>query len=330
MPKADENEAFGILRMKLILSDVLIYFYIYSITINKLPDYIRIAGRKCMRNIVGYIQKFENNFSKAERKIAKFVIEHPEAISSASVEDMAQLTGTSGATVVRFCRTIGFRGYMDFKYQMERDVLYVMENEQLIMRGDSISSIKSKIIQYSVKLLEEFQSALDDEEMERACDALVRANRVMIFAEGGSASMADYAKTSLVHTGVYCSVETDSSMQIMAAEYAGEGDLVIGMTHSGRIANTIEALALAHKRGATTIAVTGTHGTPVCEHADIVLACDINHQFDLSDFQGSRLEEFCTLSILQIGALMRTYEKSSEIAKRVSDSVELRRVPREK
>lgn len=283
-----------------------------------------------MRDIVGYIQKFEGSFSKTEEKIADYIIEHPEAALSSSVEDLAQATKTSGATVVRFCRTIGFRGFMDFKYQMERNVLYVVENEQQIMQEDSISSIKHKVIQYGIGMMEEFCAALDDESLERACDALVRARRVIIFAEGGSASMADYAKASLIHTGIYCTVEIDASLQIMAAEYAEPDDLVIGITHSGRIANTVEALKLAHDRGAVTLAITGTHGMPICQCADIVLACDVNHQFDLSDFQGSRLEEFCVLSILQIGALMRTYKSSAEVAKRVSLAAEKRRMSCEK
>ena len=76
-----------------------------------------------MRDIVGYIQKFEGSLSKTEKKIAKYMIEHPDEILSSSVEELAQATGTSGATIVRFCRTIGFRGFMDFKYQMERNVL---------------------------------------------------------------------------------------------------------------------------------------------------------------------------------------------------------------
>lgn len=281
-----------------------------------------------MRDIVGYIQRFEDNFSKTERKIAEYVIAHPQETLEYSVEDLARATQTSGATVVRFCRTIGFRGFMDFKYQMERNVLYVVENEQQIMRDDEIGSIKNKVIQYSIGLMHEFQSALDDTEMNRACDALKSARKIVIFAEGGSASMAEYAKTTFIHTGIYCTVETDATLQIMAAQYVNEQDVVIGMTHSGRIVNTIEALSAAKKSGATTIAITGSHGTPVCEHADIILACDINHQFDLSDFQGSRLEEYCVLSILQMGILMRTYDQSSKISKNVSAAAELRRTHR--
>jgi len=281
-----------------------------------------------MRDIVGYIQRFEDSFSKTERKIAEYVIAHPQETLECSVEDLARATQTSGATVVRFCRTIGFRGFMDFKYQMERNVLYVVENEQQIMRDDAVGSIKNKVIQYSIGLMREFQTALDDAEMDRACDALKNARKIVIFAEGGSASMAEYAKTTFIHTGIYCTVETDATLQIMAAQYVNDQDVVIGMTHSGRIVNTIEALAAAKKSGATTIAITGSHGTPVCEHADIVLACDINHQFDLSDFQGSRLEEYCVLSVLQMGILMRTYDQSSKISKNVSAAAELRRMHR--
>ncbi|MCD8096727.1 MAG: MurR/RpiR family transcriptional regulator [Lachnospiraceae bacterium] len=215
---------------------------------------------------------------------------------------------------------------MDFKYQMERDILYVMEKEQQILQEDSISTIKNKVIQYNINLLEEFRCAMDDDELERACEALATARQVIIFAEGGSASMANYAKASFIHTGIYCRLEVDASMQVMAAEYVTHEDVVIGITHSGRITNTIEAMGVAQNRGATTIALVGSHGTPVCKYADIVLAGDIDHPFDLSDFQGSRLEEFSVLSVLQIGVMMRNHEEAIEVAKRVSDSAELRRL----
>ncbi len=278
-----------------------------------------------MKDLVGLIQKHQDNFSKTEKKIAEYLIHNLEKALAFSVEDLARETGTSGATVVRFCRTMGFRGFLDFKYQMERNVLFVLENEQQIKRGDQIPDIKNKIIQYSIGLMNEVRESLDDGALERACDAIAKAKRVIVFAEGGSATMADFAKTSFIHTGVYCHVETDASIQIMAAQYVTRDDTVIGMTHSGRIGNTIDALAAAKKLGAKTIAITGTYGTPICEHADIVLACNINHPFDLSDFQGSRLEEFCILSILQMGTLLKTYEQSNRIAQKVTEAAESRR-----
>ena len=207
-----------------------------------------------MRDVVGYIQRFQDRFSKTEKKIAQYVILHPEETLSSSVDDLARATGTSGATVVRFCRTIGFRGFMDFKYQMERSVLYVVENEQQLMQEDNIATIKNKVIGYEISLLEEFRSSLDDMALDRTCNALIKADRVLIFAEGGSASMADYAKISFIHIGIYCQVEVDATLQMMAAEYVTEKDVVIGMTHSGRITNTIDALSAAQRRGATTVA----------------------------------------------------------------------------
>ncbi len=278
-----------------------------------------------MRDIVGYIKKFEDTFSKSAKLIARYIEAYPDTILDLSTSELAEKTGTSAASVVRFCRTIGCKGFLDFKNQMERDFLYVVEQEQQIMQTDNVSTIKNKIIQYSISLFDEFRSAIDVDDLEEAADAVVKAKRVILIAEGGSASMADCARINLINAGVYCTLETDASIQIMTAEYASPEDVVIGITHSGRIRSTIDALEIAKKRGATTIAITGSHSAPICEYADIILACDVHHQYDLSDFQGSRLEEFTIMSILQIVVLFKSYGDAAFVSGRVRSSVEEKR-----
>jgi glucosamine--fructose-6-phosphate aminotransferase (isomerizing) len=57
-----------------------------------------------------------------------------------------------------------------------------------------------------------------------------------------------------------------------AIEAVKPGDMVIGISHSGRVARTREALANAARRGAHTVAVTGRADAPIAEDAqDIVL-----------------------------------------------------------
>jgi D-sedoheptulose 7-phosphate isomerase len=49
------------------------------------------------------------------------------------------------------------------------------------------------------------------------------------------------------------------------------GDVVVGITTSGKSANVVRALEEANKRGATTVAFTGNGGGPLAEIADLVL-----------------------------------------------------------
>ena len=49
------------------------------------------------------------------------------------------------------------------------------------------------------------------------------------------------------------------------------GDVVVGITTSGKSVNVVRALEVANARGATTVAFTGNGGGPLAEIADLVL-----------------------------------------------------------
>ncbi|HEX2417386.1 MAG TPA: SIS domain-containing protein [Micromonosporaceae bacterium] len=53
--------------------------------------------------------------------------------------------------------------------------------------------------------------------------------------------------------------------------FAGQGDMVIGFTTSGRSPNVIAGLAAARELGATTVLFTGADAGPAADHADHVL-----------------------------------------------------------
>ena len=52
---------------------------------------------------------------RAERVVAEALLENPEAISGLTLAQLAKETGSSDASVIRFCRRMGFKGYTDFK-----------------------------------------------------------------------------------------------------------------------------------------------------------------------------------------------------------------------
>src|SRR5205814_1065318 len=52
---------------------------------------------------------------------------------------------------------------------------------------------------------------------------------------------------------------------------AGPGDVVVAFTTSGRSQNVVDGLAMARRRGATTVLFGGGDGGPASEHADFAL-----------------------------------------------------------
>ena len=70
-----------------------------------------------------YIQRIKamyqsRTFSKSDRLIADYILAHPTCVASTTAAELGEVTGTSSATVVRFCRKLGFSGLVDLKMSM--------------------------------------------------------------------------------------------------------------------------------------------------------------------------------------------------------------------
>ena len=56
----------------------------------------------------------EPKLTKQEKKIAEYLFEAGEGILNDTITEFAEKAGVSDATVVRFCKHIGYKGYQDF------------------------------------------------------------------------------------------------------------------------------------------------------------------------------------------------------------------------
>ena len=51
-----------------------------------------------------------NSLRKSERRVAEFVQKHMDEVVLLSLQGLAKKCGTSDATVLRFCRSLGYAG----------------------------------------------------------------------------------------------------------------------------------------------------------------------------------------------------------------------------
>ena len=58
----------------------------------------------------------------AVARVAEYLLEHPQAPLTLSIGELAEQAGASPATVTRFCRTIGYPGYVELRVGIATDV----------------------------------------------------------------------------------------------------------------------------------------------------------------------------------------------------------------
>ncbi len=211
------------------------------------------------------------NLATAERQVADWVLQHSEEVVQSSMAQVAMECGVSDTTVLRFCRASGFKGYMDLKLSIARDVASPTQLvHDDIVDGDPPSAIARKVFMSHIQALYDTLEVLDKDDLEKAARMIIEAKRIFIIGVGTSNPVANEAYNKFFRLGLNCHVQTDSYLQLMEAALVHKGTLVIAISHSGSSEDPVLSLEEARSNGAKTIVITGHAGSPLANLADVV------------------------------------------------------------
>ena len=236
--------------------------------------------------------------SKSAQKISACVLSDPEALLGMSAAAVAARVGVSEPTVGRFCKSIGFKGFPDFKLQLAAELARQPPRvAQDIDAQDSSSQIIPKIFDSTRASLDAAQASLDHHVVEQAAAALDKARKIVLFGLGASASVARDAEHKLLRFSTPAAAVTDAIDQRMISASLGEGDCVICISYSGRTILLEEAAQLARRSGATVIGIT-TPDSPVAAQCKLVLGVESGEDTELYTPMTSRLAQLVVIDVL--------------------------------
>jgi len=78
-----------------------------------------------------YTFQIQNTFmsmSKTYQKIARYIIENPESVAQYTISQLAAKIGTCASSITRFCQSLGYNGYPQFKFAAKLEKLYLIQN----------------------------------------------------------------------------------------------------------------------------------------------------------------------------------------------------------
>lgn len=218
-------------------------------------------------------QLMYNDMGNAEKRIADWLFSHSGEILPYSITDLASKCESSEATIVRFSKRLGCRGYQDLKLTLAK------EHEKKVIvptitGQDDCYSIFEKVCNDAYMTLERTKKTLSPEAMTRAAAAIGSARRVVLIGLGTSASVAEDASNKLLRAGCNSSAYSDTHMQAIAVSQLKRGDCLIGISQSGSSKDVVEAMKNARSHGAFTVSITSREKSPIARQSDVVLLTD--------------------------------------------------------
>jgi RpiR family carbohydrate utilization transcriptional regulator len=250
----------------------------------------------------------------AEQRVARLVVADPRAFATEPVAVLAERAEVSKPTVVRFCRSVGYDGLVDFKRRLAGSVNEgVPFVHRAVDEDDKTGDIVVKVIDNAVAALLRYRNDAAGHAFERAIAALAEAgrtgHRVEFHGVGNSGIVAQDAQHKFFRLGIHAAAVSDGHVQVMSATMLKAGDVLVVISNSGRSRDLIDAAEIARRKGATIIVITAS-GSPLAQMAQsqpshILLAVDHPEDYDRYSPMVSRLLHLMVIDILTTGVALR-------------------------
>ncbi len=223
-----------------------------------------------MNNILVAIKVAYDEMGRAEKRIADWITDNNDKLFTLSITELASKCGCGEATIVRFARRLGLSGYQELKISLARES-GSQRISSSVSAADSPFEVFKKVANGIELSLEMTKKVLKPEKLYHAARAIINADRVAIYGLGNSSSVAQDMQHKLMRAGINAVSYSDNHMQAISASHLHEGDVAIGISHSGSSKDIVDALRLARQRGAVTVAITNQGRSPITKQSDYVL-----------------------------------------------------------
>lgn len=253
----------------------------------------------------------------ALRRVADEALGDTAGVARSTILELAERSETSPATVTRFCRALGFRGYADLRLDIAAETGrpppggWEADIGREIARDDPLDGVLRTIVAADVHAIQDTASQLDLAVADRVAAAIAGARRVDSYGVGGSATVAAEAQARLYRIGVPCWVWSEVHGGLTSAALLQPGDVALGISHSGRTRETVEMLAEAGGSGATTVALTSFPRSPITEVADLVLTTAFHGTRLQPDAIAVRHSQLTVLDLVYVAVAQRTYDRAT-------------------
>lgn len=221
-----------------------------------------------VKSVVPVIESNYDNFTTVEKNIADFFIQNREKMDF-SAKSVAERLYVSEASLSRFSKKCGYRGYREFIYQYE---------ETFVEKQESITGNTRMVLNAYQELLNKTYSLMDETQVGRIARYLSRAERVFACGMGSSGFAADEMEMRFMRVGVNISAIKDVDMMHMQTVFQNERSLIVGISLSGERKGVRFLLQESHKRGAKTVLITTHNREEFHEFCDeLVLVPSLKH-----------------------------------------------------
>lgn len=254
------------------------------------------------KDILASIRSVRSSLTASAQRIADYILKNPQQVTMISTSELATLSGVGEASLIRFCKKMGYTGFQDFKILLAVSLANNHKQPSLLSNeitlNDKMEIVGEKLQLILQQVLSETQSLLDFDVLNDVSNAIMQASSITFFGVGSSGITAEDAKNKLMRIGYNVDAIANNHFMYMKASLLTSSDVVISISHSGESPETIKALRIAKEAGAMTVALTHNSRSTLCNYADKILINGNHESWLQGDSIGTKVAQIFILDLL--------------------------------
>jgi len=261
------------------------------------------------------IREYYDHLSRSYRKVADYILSNYYEVSFMTAAQLAYAVGVDTTTVVRFSQRLGYNGYPELLHDVRAQVkneIYTHYQPAQLAPDDPAAVFKDRVEQEHNNLSKMLVHN-PPEHIAAMAEIVLRANRIVLIAEGYAVPIAEMTAQQLRHRGIYAVSAANDAAGLAATLVTLTPDtLVVGVSATPYGRDVARAMRYARSRGCTTLGIVGSLHSPVNRMSDLVI-------FAPTDTAGP-LPSIVALTTALAGLVMIASKDSNESALRQTEN----------
>ncbi|MEK3805294.1 MurR/RpiR family transcriptional regulator [Metabacillus sp. SLBN-84] len=258
------------------------------------------------------IQTMLSKLPQSEQKLAEYILKHPHEVVNSTVSELSTSAKSSGAAVVRLCKSLGLKGFQDLKMRIAGDLMKSVEQGYRdIEPGESLYRVVEKTTSNTIQIIRDTAEIIDHDNLKMAISMLMKAKNVHFCGVGASNIVAQDAQQKLIRINKGATAFTDMHLVATLIANAQPDDVLFAISFSGETKEIVNVMKLARERGVKTIGLTHFGQTTVSSLSDVSLHTSFSNEAPFrSAATSSRLAQLYMIDILFLGMATEQYDKT--------------------
>jgi DNA-binding MurR/RpiR family transcriptional regulator len=221
-------------------------------------------GAKMFESIKDRIGIVKNSATKSETVLIDFLeTAFPRDIVYSSITELAEMVGVAEATILRFCKKLGLKGYQEFKLLIAQDMARYTNSSNV--------GYAEMIAENMINCIKDTLALINYTDMEKAAELIINAKKSFVMGCGNSGLAALEMINKLMRAGVHIGVATDPHFQAIVASTLCSSDTLILVSVSGSTKDILNRAATAAQANARIVVISNHIKSPLAKFADVML-----------------------------------------------------------